>query len=149
MMRRLALLVLLLPLGLACGGDNGGNGGITDPVDTGDFPLGTFVKTIEESDVSEEYLYLVGTSRTTFSSNGTWNFTLDGSAFANGTFAVSGNQLTWTDTGGHGSCAQLGAAFASGTYTWSFDGSALTLTAVSDSCTGRRVGNTTKPFILE
>jgi hypothetical protein len=157
-MRRLALLVLALPLALGCGSDkggNGGNGGITDPVDTGDFPLGTFVKTLEESDVEDlvpEQLLpiVVGSYSITYNSDGRFSlsFVGDGTAGgASGTFSVSGDEITVTETGILGHCVQADAP--SGTYTWSFDGSALNFSVVSDDCQKRMVSTTTKPFIKE
>jgi hypothetical protein len=154
-MRKLAVLALILPLALGCGSDNGGNGGnggVTEPPDLGDFPLGTFVKTLEESDVSdlvpeEEVSRYPGTYRMTFRSDGTWALNFRGVTSVLGTLTVSGDQVTLTETSGNTYCRDRGAL--SGTYTWSFDGSALTFSVVSDDCIERRVSSTTKPYVME
>jgi hypothetical protein len=146
-MRRLALLPLLA-FSLACGSDGTPTGGPPTP-SLGNFPVGTYVGTIEESDVSDDYLYLVGTHRITFTSNATWNLVLNGVSVVTGRFSVSGSQISITDVGGNYSCSQLGPAYATGTYTWSLDGSTLSFVVVSDNCTGRVVGMTTSLMIRQ
>jgi hypothetical protein len=146
-MRTLALLPLLTFV-IACGGDGTPTGG-PEPPSLGDFPVGTYVGTIEESDVSDDYLYLVGTHRITFTSNATWNLILNGVSAVTGRFSVSGSQISITDVSGTYSCAQVGPTYATGTYTWSFDGNALSFTVVSDNCTGRVVGMTTSLMIRQ
>jgi len=78
-----------------------------------------------------------GTLTLTIASNGSYT-TVDNVNGVNltGTYSTSGNQLTITDTGGTGSCT---AGQATGTYTYAIGGggSTLTLTKVSDNCTGR------------
>jgi hypothetical protein len=146
-MRRLALLPLLA-FSLACGSDGTPTGGPPAP-SLGNFPVGVYTCTIAASEVLDEYAYIAGTSRLTFRPDATWNLILNGESVVDGRFSISGNRISITDVSGYHSCSHVGPAYATGTYTWSVDGTALSFAVVSDNCTGRTVGMTTKPFIRE
>lgn len=141
------LPTLLVSLGLSVVFAACGNDGDTTGPDLGNFPIGTYSKTLTATDVPDGYDYMVGTLITTFRSDGSWDTRQDGQLRVNGLFTISGSQLSITDGGGYWSCAQVNAA--TGTYTWSFNGTNLTLTVISDDCSGRQIGLTTKPLVKQ
>lgn len=88
-----------------------------------DFPLMTFTKTDAD-----------GRLTLTFTTEGTFETTLKNASVAKGTFDVSGDRLTFHDVAGRLSCKP---AQGDGTYRWSFDGTAIKLQGISDSCGAR------------
>ena len=81
-----------------------------------------------------------GTSSVTFMSDNTYTVDTNqsGTADAWGTYSTVGNQLTMQDIGGTSSCFDTSSqTFDTGRYTYSIKGNTLTLTLISDNCSGR------------
>ena len=72
----------------------------------------------------------------TFAGDKTFQIELKGGLAARGTFEVAGDQLLIHDIAGNRACK---AAQANGTYKWTFDGTIMKLSRVTDTC-GNRAG---------
>ncbi len=66
--------------------------------------------------------------------------------WAQGHFAIAGNQITFTDEDFAPEC---GSEYSPYTYGWSFDGKALTFSNPSDKCEGRASFMMEKPWIFK
>jgi hypothetical protein len=106
-----AILVVLLTS--ACGS-------AAAPTPGGPFPVGAYTA---KSNPDIKLLFTQG---------GSYTFGINGEV--KGTYVISGNQITFTETvGGTAQCVGI-----PGTYTWSFDGSTLTFQLVQDDCAPRK-----------
>ena len=110
----------------------------SEPPDLEDFPTGNYTVTFaEEEDVTPA---IVGDWSIVWRMDGDFIIGFESDAFVRGAFSVNGSQVTLTDRDGPGRCPEPG------TYEWAFEDSELSLTLVSDDCSGRVEVLTTKPW---
>ncbi len=75
-----------------------------------------------------------GSAELTLFEGGKYTYGDEGSVSAEGTYAITGNQITFIEFGpADAACLHL-----PGTYTWKVSGSTLALIEVSDSCSSRQ-----------
>lgn len=124
--RRQRTWVWALPLvalaGAGCSDDDP-----VGPVGLGEFPVGTYTVTLEESDAPG----IAGEWRMVWTEGGEFEVSFEGDPFVSGMFAVEGEELTLEDRAGIAPCPDPGR------HAWSWDPPELTLVAVADSCAGR------------
>ncbi len=118
------------------------NGGTAQ--NTAQPPLGTYTTTITKQDLPG-YPPAQGNWEITFTA-GHYSAALNGEVQAEGLLTVKQDQLTLTDVSGPAAATDSDAV---GTYKWSFDGKALTLTAVQDPNPNRTVVLSAHPLQLK
>jgi hypothetical protein len=80
-----------------------------------------------------------------FDGNGHYRVTQKGTLQVEGTYAVDGDHVRFTDTGGPWACD----AAQTGTYRWKADGSHLAFDKAADACKERVDGITPRPWTKE
>ena len=100
-----------------------------------DWP-GTYTTTISIADVPPEMKDAAGAWELILGEEGQFTTTQNGEVVVRGTYAVAGEQMTFSDAEGKMACLQ---DQASGVYTPTLDGGTLTFTLVDDKCSGRRI----------
>ena len=97
-----------------------------------DWP-GTYTTTISVADVPPEMKAAAGAWELILGEEGQYTTTHNGEVVVRGTYAVAGEQMTFSDAEGKMACLQ---DQASGVYTPALDGGTLTFTLVDDKCSG-------------
>ena len=109
----LRILFLLLLLLTACN---------SSQTSTGDFPAGDFTAQLEGQEITLR-----------FDGNGNFAILRNGSEYAQGTYNVTGNRLTWLT---HSACPTDDGEPS--TYTWTYEDQSLTFSLVDqDDCISR------------
>ncbi len=90
--------------------------------------------------------YAIDTYKLKFQGNHFTLLTEFDQEWAQGHFAIAGNQITFTDEDFAPEC---GSEYSPYTYGWSFDGKALTFSNPSDKCEGRASFMMEKPWIFK
>jgi hypothetical protein len=97
---------------------------------------GTYTTTISPADVPPEMTAAVGSWELILGDEGQFTTTQNGEVVVRGTYAVSGDQMSFSDAEGKMAC---GKEQASGTYKPALDGGTLSFTIIDDQCQGRRI----------
>jgi hypothetical protein len=97
---------------------------------------GTYTTTIGPADVPPEMTAAVGTWELILGDEGDFTTTQNGEVAVRGTYAISGDQMSFSDAEGKMACAK---EQASGVYKPAVDGGTLSFTLVDDQCAGRRI----------
>jgi hypothetical protein len=97
---------------------------------------GTYTTTINDADVPPDMKAAVGNWELILGDEGQFTTSRNGEVMARGTYVVTGDQMTFSDSEGPMACRNEQAA---GSYTPALDGATLTFTLVEDDCTGRRI----------
>ncbi|HEU0116335.1 MAG TPA: hypothetical protein VFQ80_16720, partial [Thermomicrobiales bacterium] len=112
--------------------------------------LGIFTVSIGESDLPDSLPggpALVGLWTVAFKGNGTYAVARqDVGTVVTGTFAVEGSTITFNDWTGLIGCQTPQPTETAATYGWQKQNDNLTLTAITDACTARRILFTTRAF---
>jgi hypothetical protein len=97
---------------------------------------GTYTTTISPADVPPEMTAAVGSWELILGDEGEFTTSQNGEVVVRGTYAVSGDQMSFSDAEGKMACAK---EQASGSYKPALDGGTLSFTLVEDTCAGRRI----------
>lgn len=97
---------------------------------------GTYTTTISPADVPPEMAAAAGSWELILGEEGQFTSTQNGEVVVRGTYAVSGDQMAFSDAEGKMACAK---EQASGSYKPALDGRTLSFTLVDDQCAGRRI----------
>ncbi|MCI0416077.1 hypothetical protein L0222_25160 [bacterium] len=97
---------------------------------------GTYTTTISPADVPPEMAAAAGSWELILGEEGQFTSTQNGEVVVRGTYAVSGDQMAFSDAEGKMACAK---EQASGSYKPALDGGTLSFTLVDDQCAGRRI----------
>ena len=97
---------------------------------------GTYTTTISEADVPPDMKAAVGNWELILGDEGQFTTSRNGEVMVRGAYAVTGDQITFSDAEGAMACLNEQAA---GSYTPALDGATLTFTLVDDDCAGRRI----------
>lgn len=97
-----------------------------------DFPLGT---------------YVTGEYSIVFGEKGRFRVSRGAEVMVEGGYKVTGNEIRLTDEGGPMACKEAGQG--TGTYGWKYEGEALTLSEVEDTCGGRSAAMTAGAWKLK
>jgi hypothetical protein len=110
------------------------------------FPTGTFTSTVSSEAIgrNETLTNLVGEWQLSFTPERRYTLVNKGVDIVNGSYAVSGDQITFTQESGlfvePGSREQV-------TYSWSLEGGALRFTPVDETVEERRIMMTSAPWV--
>lgn len=116
--------ILVAVMLCSCGSGGGGGSSSGNTADKSGLQ-GTWGNGVSSVTFMEDETYIVDTNQS-------------GTADAWGTYSTTGNQLTMTDSGGTSSCFDTDSqTFDTGHYTYTISGNTLTLTLISDNCSGR------------
>lgn len=118
---------------------------ITSPI------IGTYTVTITQADIPQGSLALPGHWTITFMSDGTYAVLLEGAPHSEGSYSVKQNQFTLIKDV---RCTEFGQSegipdAGTGTYIWALQGNKLTLKAVVDTCSPRKLVFTTHPWVKQ
>ena len=112
-------------------------------------PPGVYTTTLTAKDLPSDFPsppeYLIGKWEITFTKDNCYRLIKDGERGPEGGYTSTAEQLVIDDGKGPLSCAQVPGGKI-GTYKWKLEGNKLTLTAVEDKCSGRRVVLTARPL---
>jgi hypothetical protein len=112
--------------------------------------LGIFTVSIGESDVPDNLPggpALIGLWTLSFRGDGSYDVARqDVGTVATGAFAAEGETITFNNWTGLIGCQTPSPTETAATYGWQKQNDTLTLTAITDSCTARRILFTTRPF---
>lgn len=104
---------------------------------------GRYTTTISDADVPPEMKEAVGNWELNLGDEGQFTTSRNGEVVVTGNYAVTGDQMTFSDTDGAMACEGPQAA---GSYIPALDGATLTFTLVDDECAGRRIILTSHPL---
>ena len=104
---------------------------------------GTYTTTIGEADVPPDMKAAVGNWELILGDEGQFTTTKNGDVVVSGTYAVTADQMTFSDAEGAMACAGEQAA---GAYGFALESGTLTFTLVDDDCPGRRIILLTRPL---
>ncbi len=118
---------------------------ITSPI------VGTYAVTITQADIPNDSLAVPGHWMITFTNDGRYTVILEGAPHSVGTYQVKNQQLTIINDS---RCIEFGQSegisdAGTGTYTWMLNGKMLTLKAVTDTCSPRKLVLSTHPWVKQ
>jgi hypothetical protein len=108
-------------------------------------PTGAYAATIAVEDVPDDFQDVVGDWVITFLGD-YYAVQLNSHIAVVGRYAISGNEVTFTDLDGPFSCAPFGPHYVDGTYEWRYLRGMLTVTLITDRCDGRATVIPLGPF---
>ena len=104
---------------------------------------GTYTTSISEGDVPPDMKAAVGNWELILGDEGQFSTSRNGEVVVRGTYAVTADQMNFSDAEGSMACTGEQAA---GSYGVALEGGTLTFTLVDDDCAGRRIILLTRPL---
>jgi hypothetical protein len=105
---------------------------------------GTYTTTIGDGDVPPDQKAAVGMWEVMLGDENEFTASQNGDVKVRGTYAISGDQMSFSDSDGEFACAK---DQASGTYQPTLNEGTLTFKVVDDKCSGRRIILTSHPLV--
>jgi hypothetical protein len=107
---------------------------------------GTYTTAISEADVPPDMKAAVGNWSLILGDEGQFTTLHNGEVVVRGTYAVTADQMNFSDSEGSMACAKDQAA---GSYGFALESGTLTFTLLDDECPGRRIILLTRPLTRE